>query len=217
MASNKKSNIEPFDSSDFHTWQTQVKYALMSKGLWPLVNGTRQLTDSVDDLEEDERAQSIIALHLQKHLIHHVSNLSKAKEMWVNLDKLFGAQSLHSEISLKFQLYDLELKSRQTISSLVSELKGLMGQLASIKEIVKDKDATAVLLKAMPKTDEWKPLITQLRFHTDATLEQTISTLLEEEKNKGGPSSSKPSSSQAFFSQQEGTKVFILSQEGAHC
>ena len=76
-----------------------------------------------------------------------------------------------------------------------------MGQLSSIEEVVKDKDATVVLLKAIPKTNEWEPLITQLRFHTDATLEQTISTLLEKEKNKEGPSSNKTSFFPSFRSQ----------------
>ena len=134
--------------------------------------------------------------------------------MWTNLDKLFGAQGLHSEISLKFQLYDLNLKAGQTVSSLVSELKGLMGQLASIGEVVKDKDAIAVLLKAMPKTKDWKPLITHLRFSTVATLETTISTLIEEEKNKGGPSSNSTSSPQAFFTNKKVLKCSFCHKKG---
>ena len=57
MASNKKSLIEPFDGNDFHTWQMQVKYALMSKGLWPFINGTRQVDDDhASDIEGDEKA-----------------------------------------------------------------------------------------------------------------------------------------------------------------
>ena len=96
----------------------------------------------------------------------------------------------------------------------MSKLKGLMGQLASIGEVVKDKDAIAVLLKAMPKTEEWKPLITHLRFSTVATLETTISTLIEEEKNKGGPSSNSTSSPQAFFTNKKVLKCSFCHKKG---
>lgn len=60
VISNAKTIIDQFDSSDFHSSKMQVKYALMSKGHCPLINGTKQVNvTQAKDIEDDEKVQYI--------------------------------------------------------------------------------------------------------------------------------------------------------------
>ena len=76
----EKIEIEKFSGEGFHNWQVLVKYKMMSKGLWPIIIGTRVIDiNNPEDVEDDERAQSIIMLHLDKSLIHNIDAFVTAK------------------------------------------------------------------------------------------------------------------------------------------
>ncbi|MCO5568622.1 hypothetical protein L7F22_022321 [Adiantum nelumboides] len=173
--------IDKFVGDGFHTWQTQVKYKLMSKGLWPYVLGCKVIDPTkTDDVEDDERAQAIIALNLGKGFIHHVATKVTAKDMWDELSKLYGATGKHSKIALKIKFFRLEMKAGDNLSTFISDMKSIMTQLASIDAKVDSDDALAVLLKSMPL--EFDALVTTLTHLLDPTWESCEATLLEEEQ-----------------------------------
>ncbi|MCO5580380.1 hypothetical protein L7F22_034247 [Adiantum nelumboides] len=143
--------IEKFVSNGFHTWQTQVKYKLMSKGLWLYVLGRKVINrTNIEDVEDDEQAQAIIALNLGKGFIHHVATKATAKDMWDELSKLYGATEKHSKIALKIKFFRLEMKPGDNLSTFISDMKSIMTQLASMDAKADPDDAIAVLLKSMP-------------------------------------------------------------------
>lgn len=173
--------IEKFVGEGFHTWQTQVKYKLMSKGLWPYVEGRKVVrADNAEDIEDDEHAQAIIALNLGKGFIHHVADKATAKAMWDELLKLYGATGKHSKIALKIKIFRLEMKSGEQLGNFIFEMKSIMTQLASIDAKVDPDDAIAVLLKSMPI--EYDSLVTTLTHLPNPTWEVCEATLLEEEQ-----------------------------------
>lgn len=176
----------------------------MSKGLWPYVAGRKAIrADNLEDIEDDERAQSIIALNLGKGFIHHVTDKATAKEMWDELSKLYGATGKHSKIALKIKFFRLEMKPGEQMGHFISEMKSIMTQLASIDAKVDPDDAIAVLLKSMPL--ECDSLVTTLTHLPNPTWEGCEAALLEEEqkikrRNGGTASTSTSTSEQAFFS-----------------
>ena len=83
----------------------------MLKGLWPCATSTQNIDlDNLEDVEDDEWAQTIIMLHLDKTLIHHVDELKIARLKWAKLDRLYGTTGKNSKMSLKISLYGLEYK-----------------------------------------------------------------------------------------------------------
>ena len=129
----EKIEIEKFFGEGFHTWQVLIKYKMMSKGLWPIITGTRVIDiNNPEDVEDDERAQSIIMLHLDKSLIHNIDAFVTTKQKWEELDKLYGAKGKNSKISPKIEFFSLAYKRGTSMGAFISHMKGLMGQLASV-------------------------------------------------------------------------------------
>ena len=96
-----RAQIRKFNGENFHPWQVLIKYKMMEKGYWPIIKGTKVINPAIlEEVEDDERAQSIIMLHLDESLIHHVDQLPTAKAKWDELDKLYGARGKNSKISL---------------------------------------------------------------------------------------------------------------------
>ncbi|MCO5559746.1 hypothetical protein L7F22_013348 [Adiantum nelumboides] len=173
--------IEKFIGDGFHTWQTQVKYKLMPKGLWLYVLGRKVIDPTnIEDGEEDKRAQEIIALKIGKGFIHHVATKATAKDMWDELSKLYGATGKHSKIALKINFFCLEMKPGDHLSTFISDMKSIMTQLVSIDAKVDPDDAIVVLLKSMPL--EFDALVTTLTHLLDPTWEGCEAALLEEEQ-----------------------------------
>ena len=70
---------ETFEGDSFHTWQTKIKFTLMRKGLWNIVNGKEKKPSTregeVNWITKDEKALSIIALGLSNEYIHHIDGM----------------------------------------------------------------------------------------------------------------------------------------------
>ncbi|MCO5572126.1 hypothetical protein L7F22_025877 [Adiantum nelumboides] len=170
----------------------------MSKGLWPCVTGTRIINlTNPEDVEDDERAQAIIMLNLDKTLIHHVDQLPTSKEKWDELDKLYGAKGKNSKISMKISLYALEFKPGvESLGAFISRMKGLMAQLASVQAPVDHEDAIAILLKSVKHV--FPTLVTTLSNVPDLTWEGVIQSCLDEDKrHPAAPSTNEGASTSA--------------------
>ncbi|MCO5587210.1 hypothetical protein L7F22_041157, partial [Adiantum nelumboides] len=174
----------------------------MSKGLWLYVAG-RKLVDAtkVEDVENDERAQAIIALNLGKGFITRSPPRPPPKTCGMSSRSFYGATGKHSKIALKIKFFRLEIKSGEQPGTFISDMKSIMTQLASIDAKVDPDDAIAVLLKSMPL--EFDVLVTTLTHLPDPTWEGCDAALLEEEqkirrRNGGSASTSTSTSKQAL-------------------
>ncbi|MCO5594629.1 hypothetical protein L7F22_048662 [Adiantum nelumboides] len=161
------------------------------------------------DVEEDERAQAIIALNLGKGFIHHVAIKATAKDMWDELLKLYGATGKHSKIALKMKFFCLEMKPDDNLSTFISDMKSIMTQLAFIDAKVNPDDAIAILLKSMPL--EFDALVTTLTHLPDPTWESCEAALLEDEKirrwNGGSATTSTLTNEQALYANKDTLKM----------
>ena len=100
-------------------------------------------------------------LHLDKTLIHHVDKLKTPKLKWAELEGLYGTTGKNSKMSLKISLYGLEYKlEMEQLGAFISQMKGLMSQLALFQAPIADEDGIAILLKAVIKV--YPTLVTTL-------------------------------------------------------
>ena len=109
MASESTSTkIEKLNGENYINWKFNVICCLMERGLWGYVTGkivqptvkvesATVTSDAVAKSEEKlseyqlraDKAYSLIALNVDKHLQIHVSSTNSAKEAWDSLQKHF--------------------------------------------------------------------------------------------------------------------------------
>ena len=177
-----------FNGVGFHTWQVKVKGLLMRKNLWSVVTKDGEVDDSIRTRGQasqfalkDEKALGIILTSMGDDYLHYLDEPNTARTAWETLERLFGAKSKHSKISLKMQLYGLVMHEKESLSSLVNRLMSICSQLTYIESPVEEEDKIAVLLKALPK--EYNQIVTVLKEKEPIpSLESVINSLQEEDK-----------------------------------
>ena len=180
-------DIIKFNGVGFHTWQIKVKGLLMRKNLWSVVTKDGEVDDSIKTREQasqfalkDEKALGIILTSMGDDYLHYLDEPNTARTAWETLERLFGAKSKHSKISLKMQLYGLVMHEKESLSSLVNRLV-ICSQLTYIESPVEEEDKIAVLLKDLPK--EYNQIVTILKEKEPIpSLESVINSLQEEYK-----------------------------------
>ena len=120
-------DISIFNGLDFHTWQVKLKGYLMKKGVWSIITTEAGDNLTTPQLRErnlkDEKALGILLTSVADDIVHHLDQASTAKDAWDTLKRTFGAKGKHSKISLKMQLYSLNMHDNETLSSVVNRLK----------------------------------------------------------------------------------------------
>eukprot|EP01018_Ginkgo_biloba_P034981 Gb_38096 [translate_table: standard] len=176
--------IEKFNGHNFHTWKVKIQMQLMNKNLWHIVNGTNVVPTEAKILIEwkskDDKAKSIIGLALSDSKLHHVDLKISSKEIWDELNKLFGAKVMNAKFSLKLQLFKFKMSAEVTMSSHINNFRSHIRQLAKVNATVDEEDAKAILLNSLPSN--YSNVIFTLSLMPSQTLENMISTLLVEEK-----------------------------------
>ena len=77
--SSKSVQVEPLDVDNYTSWMPQMKYYLIGKDLWDIVeNGV----NSDDDKKKDEKAIAAIGLQVKKHHLNTVEKAGTAKGLW---------------------------------------------------------------------------------------------------------------------------------------
>jgi hypothetical protein len=149
-----------------------------------IVKGTEQSPTDPNKLLEwqskDDKAKAIIGLALSDSKLHHIDLEKSSKEIWDNLNSLFGAKAMNAKFSLKLQLFRFKMSAKVTMSNHISNLRSLIRQLAEVKAIVEEEDAKAILLNNLPS--KYNNVIFTLSQMSSQTLEDMIVALLAEEK-----------------------------------
>jgi hypothetical protein len=98
----------------------------------------------------DDKEKTTIGPTLSDSELHHVDLDKSSKEIWENLNKLFGPQAMNAEFSMKLQLFWLKMPAEATMSSHDNNLRSIIRQLAEVKAVVDDEDFKAILLNNLP-------------------------------------------------------------------
>jgi hypothetical protein len=69
-----------------------------------------------------------------------------SKEIWKNINKLFGAHIVNVKFFLKLQLFIFKMLVEAIKSSHVNDLRSIIRQLVEVNEVVDEEDVKAILL-----------------------------------------------------------------------
>jgi hypothetical protein len=72
-----------------------------------------------------------------------------SKEIWENLNKLFGAHVVNARFSLKLQLFIFKMLAKATMSSHVNDLRSIIRQLVEFKAVADEENAKTILLNSV--------------------------------------------------------------------
>ena len=179
-------DISIFNGLGFHTWQVKLKGYLMKKGLWSIITTEAGDNLTTPQLRErnlkDEKALGILLTSVADDIVHHLDQASTAKDAWDTLERTFGAKGKHSKISLKMQLYSLNMHDNETLSSVVNRLKSICTQLSHIECNIDEDDKIAILLKSLPM--QYENIVTVLKEKEPIPSLESIIHSLQEEENK---------------------------------
>lgn len=148
--------IAPFDGTNYGIWSHQVKFRLMEKGLWKLVDEApleckisiigeertleteesasyqHRVTEEVRD--KDQRALGIIGNHVKPEFVEQMSSAKTAREAWDALKSISVGHSAGS-ISVNRGKFD---KARMSEGK---DLVVYLGELEQIQSACKDLEA----------------------------------------------------------------------------
>jgi hypothetical protein len=93
-------SLEKYSDFNFHLWKVKIQMQLMNKNPWKNVKGTKAALADPKTLIEwesrDDKTKAMISLSLSDLELHHVDVDKSSKEIYENLNKLFGAQAMNA-------------------------------------------------------------------------------------------------------------------------
>jgi len=99
------------------------------------------------------RVQRILIESIKYSLIPYVSKLETAKAIYDKLEELFFVSTAREVISLRKELYKLNISKEDGITSYFMRISEIQDQLQKQGEVMSDREMTTVVLNALLK--EW--------------------------------------------------------------
>ena len=105
--------IEKLNGRNYQSWKYNVKLVLMERGLWEFTQEGKEqppeetATDTVKRSfqQRSDKAYSLIALSVEKHLQIHISSTTEPLKAWQNLQKQFEFVSITQIVHLNRKFY----------------------------------------------------------------------------------------------------------------
>ena len=183
--------IEKLNGRNYQSWKYNVKLVLMERGLWGFTQEGKEqppeetATDTVKrsfQLRSD-KAYSLIALSVEKHLQIHISSTTEPLKAWQNLQKQFEFVSITQIVRLNRKFYAASMQEGADLMKHLTHMTSLAEQLRELKEDISPKKFATVVLGSLP--DSYDNFLTSLNARDAQELEwDNIKGLLIEEYMK---------------------------------
>lgn len=160
-------SIEKLGASNYATWSTDVKWALIIKGLWNAIDDPENLEDG-----DDVKALAFIGLTVEKYIKPTVDECDTARDAWDKLEESYKAKATAQRIKLKKDLATLQLgwtdvapngqggkqtSKREDITAYVARASSIRNQLSAAGMDVPGEEFTMAILAGLP--DEYTALV----------------------------------------------------------
>ena len=99
--------------------------------------------------KKEDKDNTIIGLALWDTQLHLIDLTKSSNEIWEQLSKLFGENSMNAKFSLKLQLFSLKMHDDSPLSTHINELMSLFKKLVEIGAKVDRDDAKAILSNSL--------------------------------------------------------------------
>lgn len=173
--------VEPLDVDNYASWMPQMKYYLIGKDLWDIVeNGG----NSDDDKKKDKKAIAAIGLRVKKHHLNTVEKAGTAKGLWETFQATYRAKSNANKIVLRKQLNTLKKLPLEPITKYVDRAKTIWSDLtATLCSGIEmpETEVTLLILTGLPK--EYEVVATVLETSSaELRIDQVVPHLLSVEQ-----------------------------------
>ena len=152
-----KFTIEPLDVDNYATWSLRVMMLLKHKGLWSTIERAK---DATVDPGTDQKALSLICLHVQDHHLVTLAMSPTAKAAWESLQQVYKAKSNARSLQLRRELYSLKMAPNEPLTKFVARAKMLRDNLLAAGQDIKSSEIAWAVLNGLP--DAYKPIVTVL-------------------------------------------------------
>ena len=170
--------VEPLDVDNYASWMPQMKYYLIGKDLWDVVETGG---DSEDDKKKDKKAKAAIGLRVKKHHLNTVEKAGTAKGLWETFQATYRAKSNANKIVLRKQLNTLQKLPSEPITKYVDRAKTIWSDLTATGTEMPETEVTLLILTGLPK--EYEVVATVLETSSaELKIDQVVPHLLSVEQ-----------------------------------
>lgn len=138
---------------DYSDWETQVKLALMAKGLYAAINPDAPTTgDAAPTAADKEKAMGLIGKTVHRSLLCLVRKETDPKVAMRKLKDRFYRKTGSNLIALRTKFSELALEPGECAAALIDRLDGLVREIEEQQgeATVKDVEKISTLIKALP-------------------------------------------------------------------
>ena len=218
-----RSQIEKLNGQNYVSWKFNMQCLLMERGLWGFISGkikepvvlktedgntADKVAASVEKLNEytlkADKAYSLIALSVEKHLQVHVSTKDTAKEDWESLSNQFNFVSVNQMVRLNQRFFRAKMAEGGDLLKHITEMTILAEQLKEMDDEISSKKFAVAVLGSLP--DSYDNFLTSLNSRGADTLDwNSIRGALMEEYHKRKEKEKQKTDEEALFAHRTGT------------
>ena len=158
--------LVPLNERNFATWKVQVKMHLMKDDLYNIVLGTESAPVSSDAAalrkyeQRRDKALATIVLAVEPKLLYLLGDPKDPKVVWQKLQDTFQKKTWANKFRLKRKLYNMKLKSGDSLQVHLKSCVELFDELSVIGDPVENEDRVIILLASLPES--YSTLVTAL-------------------------------------------------------
>ena len=180
-------SLDKLTSRNYSTWKYKLKYLLIAKELWGLVDGTtEEPTEAADKAayqKKANQAMSVIVLSISDNLLYLITTCNSPKAVWDPLQSHFERDTLSNKLFLKKKYFRAVMKEGASIEEHLKYMKETTDKLAAINAVISEEDQIVTLLGSLP--DSFDPLVTALEARVETlTLTYVDQALVSEVQRK---------------------------------
>ena len=167
--------FELLDVDNYATWETRMKFLLITRGLWIAVTSNGEV-----DPDTDQKALALIGLCVKEHHLTTLKRCATAREAWQQLEAVYQAKSNARRLQLKKDLTQLKMGPGEPLTKFAARAVDIQDQLRAAGHETSDQDVAWAVLAGLPAN--YNMMVTVLTAtQTEISLDDILPKLLQVE------------------------------------
>jgi hypothetical protein len=172
--------LEVLDIDNYDTWSCDMKWLLISKGLWSVISDSENAQG-----DSDAKALALLGLNVAKHHKASLAACASAAAAWDMLADAYKAKSNARRLQLRREMNNLKMVGNEPLSKYFARGRAIMDQLLAAGHDIKEEELVWSLLAGLP--DVYDSMVNVLEGADDTpSLETVMAKLLIVEQRVWG-------------------------------